>query len=539
MWSEPTPPGGVRGPLVVVDDLANVTAAQKGRLRGAFLLTKLPGRGATKVFAAEVGAAAVVSDFVPHVERHPEAIGWSNAWADDPGAWALKASDCRMTGFQISPPTGRRLRELAARGAVTCEALVTGRVGPGVLPVVTGVVPGESQEEVLLLGHLYEVGVVDNASGCAAMMEAVRLMAAMPRPARTVRILLTSECYGTYAFFTQRPEVLRRTLAGANLDCVAGEETPDRPRHWSGTNECLPSASDVLFGEALRATEVFPKALPAERDPFGMSDNMIGDPAAGAPCVCLMGAPWHWHTSRDDWSGLSPEALRRSTVVAASWARWLAEARPPEADALAEAAAVHTRKTCGGEFSRSADRLAFHLDRGRERILSTRRLGATRAESIAAEFPPMELSDFPPSGGRRAGGGGARPRARFLGRADLRRDPAFAARGPGRPAMEPSVCVCRLVGRRPPDRPRNRGPRPPGAREARRGPAQVLPRPPARRADDAAQAVVPRAVGCAAPIHRGCTPGVCAYQGVHPVRAAHPTCLISRKTPGPNRPSGR
>ena len=43
-----------------------------------------------------------------------------------------------------------------------------------------------------------------------------------------------------------------------------------------------------------------------------------------------------------------------------------------------------------------------------------------------------------------------------------------------------------------------------------------------------ALAKVPGTVGCAAPIHRGCTPGVCAGHGVQPVRAAHPTRATHR-----------
>ena len=82
------------------------------------------------------------------------------------------------------------------------------QVSEGVLPVVTGVLPGESDEEVLLNGHLYEIGANDNASGGGTMLEAMRLMASMPKPKRRVRVQFTSECYGTYAFFTARKESL-------------------------------------------------------------------------------------------------------------------------------------------------------------------------------------------------------------------------------------------------------------------------------------------------------------------------------------------
>ena len=39
MWSEPMPTGGLRGPLVVVDNSAALSSDERDRLRGAFILT--------------------------------------------------------------------------------------------------------------------------------------------------------------------------------------------------------------------------------------------------------------------------------------------------------------------------------------------------------------------------------------------------------------------------------------------------------------------------------------------------------------------
>jgi hypothetical protein len=394
MWSEPTPPGGVRGPLVVVDDPQGIPAQERSRLRGAFILTRRSGRGQMKVFAHEVGAAAVVSHLVPHGERHADAIGWSNGWSDDDGGWALKASDCRMTGFQISPPEGERLRRLLTNGPVTCEATVGGRIGEGVLPVVTGVLPGRSDEEVLLVGHLYETGAIDNASGGGVMLEALRLMSGMPAPRRRVRILLTAECYGTYAFFTQRPGLLGRTVAGIDVDCVGEAETDERPHLWYRTPEANPSAVDTLFRAVMEVTEGRPGGRRAQEEAHGLSDNAISDPAAGVPTVLFMRSPWTWHTSLDDWSGIAPLSVRRAAVATATYVRWLAEANAADADSLAEAALIGASAAYPADGELTATRRAFFLDRARARVLWTKRLGARQAEAVAEKLPALDLKSL-------------------------------------------------------------------------------------------------------------------------------------------------
>jgi len=390
MWSEATPAGGVRGPLVVVDDPEKISPQEQEKLRGAFILTSKTGRGPMKVFAHQVGAAAVVSHFVAHAERHVDALGWSNGWSDAADGWALKASDCRMTGFQITPPEGVRLRALLQDRPVICEAKVGGRVGEGVLPAVTGVVPGETDEEILLTGHLFEIGADDNASGCAAMLEGVRLMASMPRPRRRVRILLSSECYGSYAFYTMREHLVGRTLAALNLDCVGEAETQERPALYGRTSEANPAAIDSLFRAAMRGTESLPGALPASQRPHTLSDSAFNDPATDIPTVCFMKAPWHWHCSLDDWSQIDPSAMRRATVATAAAARWLAGAQAGDADALAEAAIADTLADYPESSDMPAERRAYFVDRGRARVLWTKKLGAAGADAAAEQLPALE-----------------------------------------------------------------------------------------------------------------------------------------------------
>ncbi|MBN2583005.1 MAG: DUF4910 domain-containing protein [Planctomycetes bacterium] len=402
MWSEPTSPNGVRGPLMVVDDIRTVSPEDRKKLRGAFILTSMVGRGPMKVFAREVGALALISSHVSHADRHPEALAWSNGWSDAADGWAQKASDCRMTGFQITADTSRRLREMLANGRVTLEAKVTGRLGKGTLPVVTGVLPGETDEEILLVAHLYEIGANDNASGCAAIIEAMRLMASMPLPRRRVRILLTSECYGTYAFYTSRSQLLGRTLAGLNLDCVGEPETPDHPAQFYLTSEAGPAATDTLMRWAMKLSESVEGTLPARELPHSLSDNAMCDPLAGVPTVCLLRSPHHWHTNLDDWSGIEPSSMHRVTAATAAAARWLAEAGPEDGNALAEATVAAAQADFPATGDLSPERRAFFLDRWRVRVLWTAKLGATGAETLAAQLPTLDAATLvkPEDGGQ-------------------------------------------------------------------------------------------------------------------------------------------
>jgi hypothetical protein len=225
------------------------------------------------------------------------------------------------------------------------------------------------------------------------MVEVMRLLAAMPRPKRTVRILLTSECYGSYAFYTLRSELVRRTLAGVNLDCVGEAETAERPALWGRASEAHPSAVDTLFRAAMRLTEGLPGALPASSRPHALSDSAMCDPAFGGPVINFMKAPWHWHCSQDDWSGIDPKAMRRAVVATAAYVRWLAGAGPDDADALALAAAAEAEANFP-EGDLSPARREFFTDRARARVLWTARLGAARSGAAAKGLPAVDLASL-------------------------------------------------------------------------------------------------------------------------------------------------
>ena len=207
MWSGPTPEGGLTAPLVYVKDANKAEAYEGLDVRGRIVLTDVEARQA-KMQAVEHGAAAVISHWTRYSGTNAEAVQWVNGWSDDPGGWAFHEGDTPLPALSISLSQGRELIGLLEKhGEIRLKLEIKSRYYEGALPLATFVLPGtEEREEVLVLGHGQEQGANDNASGVAAIMTALRVLkelideGKLARPRRSIRGLVVSECYGTYAF---------------------------------------------------------------------------------------------------------------------------------------------------------------------------------------------------------------------------------------------------------------------------------------------------------------------------------------------------
>src|SRR5688572_24988205 len=204
MWSGPTPAGGVVTEVVLA-----------GRnLQGVDVKGKLVfGMGAgSKMAAVRAGALGLITDNTENRDLVDER-NWVNSFGDN--GWAFNKGDTPLVCFSITPRGSKFLRDLLAKGPVKVRANVDSRYYEGVYPYVTGIIKGTdgaNPEEVLSLGHLYEIGAHDNATGVAAIIGATetltRLIKAgrLPRPKRTIRILAMGECYGTMSYIERNRE---------------------------------------------------------------------------------------------------------------------------------------------------------------------------------------------------------------------------------------------------------------------------------------------------------------------------------------------
>jgi hypothetical protein len=337
-WSKPTE-GKIRGQLHEFDK-DNPPPA------GAFVLTDQDPQN-VMVAATEAGAACVVSDYV--WKGYPDdRTMWINHLSTE-GGWGLLADGPSLPTFVIPPKLGRRLRELLAQNQqVEMTAKVDGRLGPGTMAVATGVLAGEDRsQEVMVMAHGFEIGVIDNASGVGAVLEAARALGQLiadgklPRPRRSIRWFITNECYGTVGLLSQRPEIGERGFAGLYLDSVGDASRADYPFRVHRVGAASPGVSNTLIGLIFNALpDDIRKAYHWEyENELPLADHMISDPMVGIP------TPWLgrardlkvWHSSDDVAELIDETNMAAAAIGAAAFAYFVASAGDEEAAWLADA----------------------------------------------------------------------------------------------------------------------------------------------------------------------------------------------------------
>ncbi|MEZ5351088.1 MAG: M28 family peptidase [Bryobacteraceae bacterium] len=333
MWSGPTPSSGLSAPLVEYEPGADV--------RGKFVLTKQNPAG-LKHELVRAGVAGVVNGFSENPDLRA-GRQWINAWGD--AGWAFTAASTPLPCFSVTPAQAGQLRaQLAAGDTVRLRAHIDSRYYKGAYPYVTGVIRGaSSKEEVLLLGHAFEQGAHDNATGVAAMIEAMAALhraialGAIPPPKRTIRVLLMGEYYGTHHYIASNPERVQRTIGAFCLDTPAAAYEAKGTEYTFHLNPHSGAAyTDVLI-EQIAAAYFSKLGRPWKTAPFMPgTDSFLGEPSIAIPTTWpYSGTGVHsHHNSMDTPDTVDPRSLRDLTVVSAAYVYYLANAGPDEARIL-------------------------------------------------------------------------------------------------------------------------------------------------------------------------------------------------------------
>jgi aminopeptidase YwaD len=276
----------------------------------------------------------------------------------------------RTFGFMTSLQTARAFRERLARGErIMLRAVVRAGQQPGAYHVVTASIPGAdprlAEEEIVFTCHLDHPrpGANDNASGCAAILEAGRALAKLiaegriPRPARTLRFVWPPEIEGTLAILAARPEWAERVRAVVHMDMVGGGPETKAIFRVSRGPASLPSfVYDVgeAFGEfvneqserfASTGVAVYPlvaaeggkEALLARLSEFSMgSDHEIYTEGSWRiPAIYLHDWPDRYiHTTGDTPAMIDPTKLKRAAFIGAASGYFLASLTAGEVDAV-------------------------------------------------------------------------------------------------------------------------------------------------------------------------------------------------------------
>jgi aminopeptidase-like protein len=328
-------------------DVAGKVVLSRGELRRVWELA-----------VKERGAIGILFDGmrpVPHVRPEGDLADvrqYTSFW------W--QPGDTKCFGFVLTPRQGQTLRRMLkeAETPVRIRSRVASRLYDGALEVVSAAIPGETDEEIIVVAHLChpQPSANDNASGAAAALETARTLHALiakgslTRPKRTIRFLWLAEMTGTIVYLAAREDALDRMIAGINLDMV-GEDQNQTGSVWlierppdaaaSFAPELLARLRDAMPGlEGM--TDISPShtgigAIPLYRQaevPFsGGSDHYIfSDPTVGVPTPMLIQWPDRfYHTAADTPDRTDPQSLARAGSLAAAYTYWLATAGANEA----------------------------------------------------------------------------------------------------------------------------------------------------------------------------------------------------------------
>jgi hypothetical protein len=409
MWSGPTPAGGVTAEIVEWNDKSDV--------RGKLVLTR-QNPANIKWNLVKKGVLGAINTFTENPELQ-DGRQWINAWGDN--GWAFTKGSAPLICFSITPRQAAFVRKLLAEGrTVRAHALVDTRYYAGVYPYVTGVIPGSgSEEEVLTLGHSSEQGAQDNATGVAAMLESLatlnRLIAEgkLPRPKRTIRVLLMGEMYGSMHYMSTHLDRARRTVAAMCVD------TPAAPYNLAGTEYTFYMnphvAKSYTDAFVLHVAELY---LPKVERPWHWhefmsgTDTYLAEPTVGIPTVWPYsgtGIVSH-HNSEDKADQVDPRSLRDLAIINATYLYYLANAGEREATWLAELAAnrgyeqilsaaaqaidrafdAHTAEELGRVLAQGMDKINYSVDRESQSVLSvTRLVPEVRQDALRVEITQL------------------------------------------------------------------------------------------------------------------------------------------------------
>lgn len=216
VWSAPTPKGGVTCEIVDYDSMDPNKPDVKGKW---VLFTHAHGSGLNGVIyrtLAEAGALGMAVADMATLETAPDNIFWTNGQGYC--GWYHTKDDYRLPVFAISPRRAKMLAAALKCGKITVHAEMNTRIHDGEIYTVTGIIPGESEEEYALVAHLYEPFASDDAQGFAIGCEFGRQMVARGiKPKKTLRVIYSMEYYGLSAYLAV-PEHRKNIVAGFNMD---------------------------------------------------------------------------------------------------------------------------------------------------------------------------------------------------------------------------------------------------------------------------------------------------------------------------------
>ena len=194
------------------------------------------------------------------------------------------------------------------------EVVIDSTLAPGHLTYGEIVLPGASDEEILISAHLCHPSLADdNLSGAVIAAFLAHHFSARKRR-RTLRFLFAPGTIGAITWLERNRKRLDRIEAGLTLTCLGDGHPFTYKRSESGDAQVDRAAAHVLSASGLQHQLI-------EFFPYGYDERQYNSPGFRLPVGSLMrgrhGKFPEYHTSADDLSFVSPERLAESFEVLA------------------------------------------------------------------------------------------------------------------------------------------------------------------------------------------------------------------------------
>ena len=351
-WSPSTPAGGIKGEVVVVDDISpEGIKAKAEQIRGKIVMldvSKIFAEGWVKVLPllqasyqrfADAGVRGLVFP-----DRTPNNV--LNATDPDFGAHLML-----LPAAQVGMEDSKLIRRLLEKGPVTIQFELNNTTS-GPIPVndVVAEIRGrELPEEWIIIGaHLdswdYGTGAQDNGTGSASVLEVARAIAALGKaPRRSIRFALwggeEEGILGSYAYTQMHLSEMSKCVAALNTDNGAGH-----PKGWKveGRNdlkEAMQPISDALLENIGGGGLSMEITYDTDHGPFMLQ---------GVPALDLWVDMSHYfeihHKSSDTYDKVDVVDFKAGSAIVAETAWAIAEDPKPVASHLDHAAVADILK---------------------------------------------------------------------------------------------------------------------------------------------------------------------------------------------------
>ena len=291
IWSPSTPNGGIT---------AEIVSGDEAEVAGKFVYNPEPPKNKQMIAWSKGGAIGVICTKMEAAEVAPDTLCWMNGIGHY--GWYYSKEDKRLPVFVLTPRRAKFLEGLLQKGKVKAHCVMKTRIYDGAINVITGRIPGDSPEELVMLAHIYEPFVADDAVGFAGCVETGRILKQLADVGklhlrRSLRVVFAMERYGFFGFFADKNRT-KRIFAGQNMDafCSKTYSLGQMPLSFFMSPVCNPFFGDVLQKRMLDT--LLPDIKYICRHSILHDDSFGGDPDLDFPTLWIEEGTGKFHHNK-------------------------------------------------------------------------------------------------------------------------------------------------------------------------------------------------------------------------------------------------